>query len=162
ADINRDGFAELVVSPGAGGGPRLTVYDGRSFTAGGDPVVLVNDFFVFDASLRTGLYLTAGDVDGDGFADIVAGGGRRGGGGGDGQRRRAAGAGDQRGGTRRGEGAGHRVRLLRRQCGRPRRGARRSGGPGRRRPGRRGRRRRRREHRERLHRRVDRPGFRGP
>jgi hypothetical protein len=79
ADINRDGFADLVVAPGAGGGPRLTVYDGKSFTAGGQPVVLVNDFFVFDASLRTGLYLTAGDVDGDGFADIVAGTGTGGG-----------------------------------------------------------------------------------
>lgn len=79
ADINHDGFAELVVAPGAGGGPRLTVYDGRSFTADGQPRTLVNDFFVFDESLRTGLYLTAGDVDGDGFADIVAGTGSGGG-----------------------------------------------------------------------------------
>jgi hypothetical protein len=79
ADINRDGFADLVVAPGAGGGPRLTVYDGRSFTADGQPVTLVNDFFVFDETLRTGLYLTAGDIDGDGFADIVVGTGAGGG-----------------------------------------------------------------------------------
>lgn len=72
-DVNRDGYAELVVAPGAGGGPRLTLYDGRSFTADGRPVTLVNDFFAFDESLRTGLYLSAGDVNGDGFGDIVVG-----------------------------------------------------------------------------------------
>jgi hypothetical protein len=72
-DINRDGFADLVVAPGEGGGPRLTVYDGRSFGARGELARLVNDFYVFDETLRTGVYLTAGDADGDGFADVFAG-----------------------------------------------------------------------------------------
>jgi hypothetical protein len=70
-DINRDGFADLVVAPGFGGGPRLTVYDGQAFADGGMKT-LVNDFFVFDSGLRTGIYLTVGDVDNDGYADIVA------------------------------------------------------------------------------------------
>jgi hypothetical protein len=78
ADINRDGFADVVVAPGEGGGPRVTVYDGAS-VAGGNPKLMVNDFFVFDSNLRSGLYLTAGDIDGDGFADVVAGSGEGGG-----------------------------------------------------------------------------------
>jgi hypothetical protein len=73
-DITRDGVADLVVAPGSGGGPRLSVYDGATL-AGGRPRTLVNDFFVFDESVRTGVYLAVGDVDGDGFADVVAGAG---------------------------------------------------------------------------------------
>jgi len=30
-----------------------------------------NDIFVADAASRSGLYIASGDVDGDGFADVV-------------------------------------------------------------------------------------------
>lgn len=72
-DVNRDGVADLVVAPGAGGGPRVTVYNGRSFGSPHGANTLVNDFFVFEDAMRTGLFLSAGDVNGDGYADIVAG-----------------------------------------------------------------------------------------
>jgi hypothetical protein len=39
----------------------------------------VNDFFAFEESLRNGVYLAAGDVNGDGLSDLIAGGGPGGG-----------------------------------------------------------------------------------
>ncbi|MBN9517290.1 VCBS repeat-containing protein, partial [bacterium] len=39
----------------------------------------IANFFVFEDTLRNGVYITAGDVDGDGFADVIAGGGPGGG-----------------------------------------------------------------------------------
>jgi hypothetical protein len=77
-DINGDGQPDLIVSAGFGGGPRVAVYDGQSVT-GGSLVKLFNDFFVFDPVLRNGAFVAAGDFDGDGRADLVAGAGPGGG-----------------------------------------------------------------------------------
>jgi hypothetical protein len=71
-DVNRDGADDLIVAPGIGGGPRITLYDGRNL-AGGRPSLIMGDFYAFEADLRTGMYLAAGDVDGDGYADLIAG-----------------------------------------------------------------------------------------
>ena len=51
-DVNADGTADLVVTPGLGGGPRVAVYDGRSVL--GRVRRLVNDFFAFEDSQRGG------------------------------------------------------------------------------------------------------------
>jgi hypothetical protein len=77
-DINGDGYADLVVAAGYGGGPVIEAYDGHSLSQG-QPVVLVNDFYAFDPSLRNGVYVAVGDVNGDGYGDIIVGAGPGGG-----------------------------------------------------------------------------------
>ncbi len=70
ADMNRDGAAELIVGAGLGGGPRVAVYDGASL-ARGRADRLVPDFFALDPSLRSGVYVAAADLDGDGRGDVI-------------------------------------------------------------------------------------------
>jgi hypothetical protein len=77
-DLDGDGAAELIVTAGLGGGPRTAIFSGRSVTAG-NPTRTIGDFFVFEDSLRNGAFVTAADVDGDGFADLIAGAGPGGG-----------------------------------------------------------------------------------
>ncbi|HJZ59772.1 MAG TPA: VCBS repeat-containing protein, partial [Gemmataceae bacterium] len=76
-DVNGDGKIDLVVAAGFGGGPRVAVFDGASL--GGTPAHLFGDFFVFEQALRNGVYVTAGDLNGDGCADLIFGGGPGGG-----------------------------------------------------------------------------------
>ncbi|MFO0799502.1 MAG: hypothetical protein U0804_18695 [Gemmataceae bacterium] len=70
ADMNRDGAAELIVGAGLGGGPRVAVYDGAAL-ARGQAARLVPDFFALDPALRSGVYVAAADLDGDGRGDVI-------------------------------------------------------------------------------------------
>ncbi|HEY3787987.1 MAG TPA: MBG domain-containing protein, partial [Urbifossiella sp.] len=77
-DINGDGYGDIVISAGYQGGPRISIWDGKSI-ANLQFKNLVSDFYVFDPSLRNGAYVAVGDVNGDGFADLIAGAGPGGG-----------------------------------------------------------------------------------
>lgn len=77
-DINGDGRPDLLVSAGFGGGPRVAGYDGAAL-AEGRLVKLFSDFFAFEPELRNGVYLAVGDLDGDGYGDLIAGAGPGGG-----------------------------------------------------------------------------------
>src|SRR5438477_507722 len=76
-DINGDGAGDLVVAAGFQGGPRVAGFDGKSLASG--PVKLFADFLAFEPELRNGSFVAVGDLDGDGFAEVIAGGGPGGG-----------------------------------------------------------------------------------
>ncbi len=77
-DVNGDRVPDLLVSAGFGGGPRVVVY-GSTGLLNGQPVKLVNDFFAFEPTLRNGVFVGLGDLNADGYADLVFGGGPGGG-----------------------------------------------------------------------------------
>lgn len=72
ADVNGDGFADIITGAGAGGGPHVKVFDGRT-------LVELHSFFAYDAAFSGGVNVAGGDVNGDGFADIITGAGPGGG-----------------------------------------------------------------------------------
>jgi len=66
ADVNNDGISDLICGAGAGGGPRVIVFNGATnFTT------VLQDFFAFDPSFRGGVDVAGADFNVDGFADIV-------------------------------------------------------------------------------------------
>ena len=73
-DVNGDGQLDLIVAAGVGGGPRVAIFDGASVVAG-NPNRLIPDFYAFESTLVNGVYITAADINGDGFADLAFGAG---------------------------------------------------------------------------------------
>ena len=71
-DVNGDGTDDIVVGTGVGGGPRVVVIDGA--TRG-----TIANFFAYEPSFTGGVNVATGDVDGDGFADVLIGSGVGGG-----------------------------------------------------------------------------------
>jgi hypothetical protein len=83
ADMDGDGDPELLIAAGFGGGPRLAVFIGTTVLApveaGKLPPKLISDFFAFENTVRNGVFISAGDLDLDGFDDLILGAGPGGG-----------------------------------------------------------------------------------
>jgi hypothetical protein len=65
-DVNGDGAADIVTGAGPGASSHVKVFDGRTGS-------VLRSFFAFDPSFSGGVFVAAGDVSGDGDADIVVG-----------------------------------------------------------------------------------------
>jgi hypothetical protein len=67
-DIDGDGALEIITGAGPGAGPHVKIFEGAT---GAER----DGFFSYDSTFAGGIYVAAGDIDGDGFDDIVTGAG---------------------------------------------------------------------------------------
>ena len=65
-DVNGDGNAEVIVGAGLGGGPQVSIFNGVDG-------VSLGSGFAYDSSLRSGVRVATGDLDGDGKSEIITG-----------------------------------------------------------------------------------------
>ncbi len=72
ADVTGDGVEDIIVGTAFGGGPHVKIFDGVTFA-------LLSEFFAYDPNFRGGITLAAGDLNGDGIAEIATGSGPGGG-----------------------------------------------------------------------------------
>jgi len=71
-DVNRDGVDDIITVPASGGSARVKVFDGKTG-------VVLEDFFAFESIFRGGAEIAIGDIQADGFNDIIVGAGNGGG-----------------------------------------------------------------------------------
>ena len=68
ADVNLDGIPDIVVGPGPGAPLPVKVFNGVD----GTPLAgAIGSFFPFGTSFQGGINVAAGDVNGDGFKDVI-------------------------------------------------------------------------------------------
>ncbi|MFO0935769.1 MAG: FG-GAP-like repeat-containing protein [Gemmataceae bacterium] len=71
-DVTGDGIDDVFAAAGIGGGPRVRILDGSTGAS-------VRDFFAFEPEFHGGIFVAAGDLNGDGVADYAVGAGLGGG-----------------------------------------------------------------------------------
>ena len=76
-DVNGDAVPDIITGAGAGGGPHVKVFDGAALLEG--QITVIDSFYAYAPSFTGGVRVAAGDMNGDGKADIVTGAGPGGG-----------------------------------------------------------------------------------
>lgn len=64
-DVNGDGVDEIITGAGPGGGPHIKVFNKNG--------TQLYSFFAYDERMRSGTRVAAGDLDGDGEAEVITG-----------------------------------------------------------------------------------------
>ena len=72
-DVNHDFTSDIITGADAGAGPHVKVFDGNSNAE-------IRSFFAYAPGFTGGVRVAAGDINNDGFADIITGAGTAGGG----------------------------------------------------------------------------------
>lgn len=65
-DVNGDGFADIITGAGSGAGSHVKVFDGQTGSE-------LQSFFAYPTTFSGGVRVAAGDLDGDGRAEIITG-----------------------------------------------------------------------------------------
>src|SRR5205814_2036186 len=65
-DVDGDGVPDVVTAPGAGGGPHVEVFSGQDGH-------LIRQFYAYDPKFAGGVTVAAGDLNGDGHAEVITG-----------------------------------------------------------------------------------------
>jgi hypothetical protein len=65
-DVNGDGVGDIITGAGPGGAPQVQVFDGVTLAS-------IRNFFAYPVGFTGGVYVAAGDINGDGSADIITG-----------------------------------------------------------------------------------------
>jgi len=64
ADVDHDGFADLIVGAGPGSGPQVKVFDGRTLLES-------ISFDAYESTFTGGVHVATADMNGDGFLEII-------------------------------------------------------------------------------------------
>jgi hypothetical protein len=65
-DVNNDGVPDIIAGAGPGGGPQVVAYDGSTNA-------VLKSFFAYPPAFSGGVFVAAGDINDDGWDDIITG-----------------------------------------------------------------------------------------
>jgi hypothetical protein len=72
-DVNGDHVPDLITGPGPGGGPDVRIFNGAALNTANPSSDIINEYYAFKPTFTGGVFVSAGDANGDGLADVLCG-----------------------------------------------------------------------------------------